>query len=209
MEETTNRPAGRIVSWDDGRGFGFAAVAGGEDVFVHVKQLRTGQVRPAVGDEVRFTPTKGRNGRPAAADVEILGAPPPPLRIVTKQPAQALSALDVSRLIAAPAILGSAVIVVMLGRAPTWFGSLYFIMGAASALLYWFDKNYARSGRSRVREMSLHIADALFGIAGGLVSQHVFRHKTRKAAFRHVTRLLFVAHAILLAALLGGLVRFA
>ena len=117
-----------------------------------------------------------------------------------------MSALDRSRLLAAPWILFSALLVVALGRAPAWFGTLYLVMGIASMLLYWFDKRYALTGRSRVREISLHLSDAFFGIAGGLVAQHVFRHKTRKRSFRYITRLIFVVHATLLAAILGGLV---
>jgi len=208
MEETKNRVTGRLVSWDDARGFGFAAVPGTGDVFVHVKAIRPGHARPASGDDITFAIVEGRNGRPAAAEVETLGAPPPTLHIVTKQPPRPMSALDISRLIAAPWILISAVLVVMMGRTPAWFGSLYLVMGTASMLLYWFDKSYALTGRSRVREISLHLSDAFFGIAGGLVAQHVFRHKTRKRTFRYITRLIFVAHATLLAAILGGLITF-
>ncbi len=206
--ETEKKTEGKLVSWDDARGFGFAAVAGSEDVFVHVKAFAPGHARPAVGDSVRFAIVEGRNGRPAAADVETLGAPPPHLRIATLQPRQPMTTLDLSRLLAAPWILVSALLAVALGRAPVWFGSLYVIMGAVSALLYWFDKNYARTRRSRVREFSLHLADALFGIAGGLVAQHAFRHKTRKLPFRYITRLIFVVHATLIAAILGGLISF-
>ncbi|MCC6919618.1 MAG: cold shock and DUF1294 domain-containing protein [Alphaproteobacteria bacterium] len=208
MEENGNRREGRLVTWDDARGFGFAAVPGAEDVFVHVKALRTGYVRPSIGDELSFVVVAGRNGRPAARDVEIRGAPPPKLHVVVREPPPRLTPLDLSRLLAAPWILISAFLVVLLGRAPPWFGSLYLIMGAASALLYWFDKNYARAGRSRVREISMHLADAFFGIAGGLVAQHAFRHKTRKMGFRYITRLIFVFHATLLAALLGRLISF-
>lgn len=208
MEETKNRVTGRLISWNDARGFGFAAVPGTGDVFVHVKALRPGQTRPANGDDITFAVVEGRNGRPAAADVETPGTPLPTLHVVTKQPDPPMSALDVSRLIAAPWILLSALLVVMLGRMPAWFGSLYLIMGIASMLLYWFDKSYALTGRSRVRELSLHLSDAFFGIAGGLVAQHVFRHKTRKRSFRYITRLIFVAHATLLAAILGGLITF-
>lgn len=208
MTENSDRQQARLITWDDARGFGFAAVSGAEDVFVHVKALRSAHVRPVIGDELSFVVVAGRNGRPAARDVEIRGAPPPKLRVVTREPEARLTPLDLSRLLAAPWILLSAFLVVLLGRAPAWFGSLYLIMGTTSALLYWFDKNYARAGRSRVREVSMHLADAFFGIAGGLVAQHVFRHKTRKSGFRYVTRLIFVFHATLLAALLGGLVSF-
>lgn len=201
-----------LVSWDDTRGFGFASMDGeAQDVFVHVKFLRARHVRPVVGDRLRFALTEGRNGRPAANDIEIVGAPPPPPAPPStpqpRPPSASMTAVDVSRLAAAVSILVGAVLSVTVGRAPVWFAALYLVMSFASGLLYWFDKQYAMTGRSRVRELSLHLSDALFGIAGGLFAQHVFRHKTRKKSFRYATRLIYIAHASLLIAVMSGLLR--
>lgn len=120
-----------------------------------------------------------------------------------------LSALDVSRLAAAVALLLVVAAAVVAGRArAAWVAGLYAGMGIVSGLLYWVDKRYAVEGRLRVREMSLHLSDILFGIAGGLFAQHVFRHKTRKLSFRYITRLIFLTHALLLTAVLSGIIRF-
>jgi uncharacterized membrane protein YsdA (DUF1294 family)/cold shock CspA family protein len=204
------RQEGRVVAWDEAKAFGFAEVAGARDhVFIHVKFLRHRQLHPKVGDIVRFTPTQGRNGRTAGSDIELVGAPPPaPRPPPLPRPATTWVArsVDYSRLFAAVVILGGALIAVGIGRAPLWVAALYFAMGIFSGLLYRFDKVYARDRRFRVREFSLHLADAAFGIAGGLFAQHVFRHKTRKRSFRYMTRLIFVIHATFLAGVLGGLV---
>lgn len=205
VSEAADRMEGTLVSWDDARGFGFAEAPGVTgQIFVHIKFFRARHVRPASGDRLRFTLGAGRDGGPAAADAEIVGAPPPP----EPGPAQTTTIVDVSRLVAATSILVGALMVVTMGRAPAWFGALYLVMSLGSGLAYWLDKEYARAGRSRVRETSLHLADGFFGIAGGLFAQHVFRHKTRKNSFRYVTRLIWVMHATLLAALLGGLIPF-
>ncbi|BCW90707.1 hypothetical protein sos41_38820 [Alphaproteobacteria bacterium SO-S41] len=211
MSENNNRQEGIVVAWDDERGFGFAEVPGApQHVFVHIKFLRHKHVRPAVGEKLSFTIAEGRNGRTAAADIEIVGAPPPPppkpAPVAVPKPPRPPLVPDFSRLFAAVVLIGGALIAYGIGRAPAWVPGLYCAMGLVSGTLYAFDKDYARGHRRRVRELSLHLADALFGVAGGLFAQHVFRHKTRKLSFRYVTRLIFVAHATFLAALLSGLI---
>ncbi len=203
MSDPGKRYQGHLVSWDDPRGFGFVEADGlNAPVFLHVKFLRAKHQRPAVGDIIRFTLGEGRDGGPAALDAEIVGAPPPPLRKV-----QRTSMLDVSRLLAAVAILVGATIAYAIEAAPLWFPAIYFVMTLGSGIAYWLDKLFAREHRQRVSENMLHFADAFFGIAGGLFAQHVFRHKTRKRSFRAVTRLIFIAHATLIAMVLGGLIR--
>ncbi len=202
MSDPSARYEGLLVSWDDSRGFGFIEADGlSAPVFMHVKFLRSRHQRPTGGDRLRFSLGAGRDGGPAAADVEIIGAPPPP-RNAPRPP----TLIDVSRLLAAVAILVGAIIAYRFGGAPLWFPALYLVMTLGSGLAYWLDKTFAREGRLRVRESTLHLADAFFGIAGGLFAQHVFRHKTRKRSFRAVTRLIFIAHATLIALVLGGLI---
>lgn len=202
MVDQAKRHEGRLVSWDDARGFGFIEAADfAQPVFVHAKFLRDRHRRPVAGDRLTFALGVGRDGGPAANDVELAGAAPPPPKAPPPR-----SMLDVSRLLAAVAILVGAGLTFAIGRAPIWFPGLYFVMTFGSGLAYWLDKVFAREQRTRVRESMLHFADAFFGIAGGLFVQHVFRHKTRKRGFTAITRLIFIAHATLLALVLGGLI---
>lgn len=202
MADPGQRIQGRLVSWDDERGFGFIEAEGlNAPVFMHVKFLRAKHQRPVAGDVIRFALGRGRDGGPAASDAEILGAPPPPPRKVQRP-----SMLDVSRLLAAVAILVGATIAYAVNVAPLWFPAIYFVMTLGSGIAYWLDKMFAREHRQRVSENMLHFADSFFGIAGGLFAQHVFRHKTRKRSFRAVTRLIFIAHATLIAMVLGELI---
>lgn len=201
MGDPSRRYQGRLVSWDDARGFGFVEAEGlGAPLFVHMKFLRTRHQRPVAGDMLRFSIGAGRDGKPAAADVEIVGAAP-------KKPPPRPSFEDVSRLFAALAILSGAIVAYQFAGAPLWFPALYWVMSLGSGLAYWLDKVFAKENRPRVRETSLHLADAFFGIAGGLFAQHVFRHKTRKASFGAITRLIFIAHATLIALVLGEIIR--
>jgi uncharacterized membrane protein YsdA (DUF1294 family)/cold shock CspA family protein len=201
------REKGRLDSWNDERGFGYVAREGDQEpLFVHIKSFRKRPRRPLAGDILVFVEGVGRNGRPAAEDVEIDGVAP--ARKSNAVTARSVPIADVTRMLAAVSIFIAVAVLTALGRAPLWFGALYYVMGLASLMLYSADKRYAIEGRSRVRETSMHIVDAMFGIGGGLFAQHVFRHKTRKRSFRYATRLIYILHATLLTALLGGLVRF-
>ena len=204
---SAQRQTGVLDSWNDERGFGYVRKGtSDEPLFVHIKSFRARPRRPVQGDTLHFVEGMGRNGRPAAEDVEIEVAVQ---QEKPKSPSvRRVPIADVTRMMAAVSIFIAVAVLTALGRAPLWFGALYYIMGLASLMLYSADKRYAIEGRSRVRETSMHVVDAAFGIGGGLFAQHVFRHKTRKRSFRYITRLIYILHATLLTALLGGLIRF-
>ncbi|MDG4767421.1 cold shock domain-containing protein [Solwaraspora sp. WMMD406] len=63
---------GRVVRFDEGRGYGFIAPDdGGDDVFVHAGELTQRGIRVATGTRVSFKVIDGGRG-PKAYDVEIL-----------------------------------------------------------------------------------------------------------------------------------------
>lgn len=69
-------------------------------------------------------------------------------------------------------------------------------------LAYGVDKSAARAGRARVSEQTLLTVGLIGGWPGALIAQRVFRHKTRKRAFRRV----FCFTVFLNTAALAGLV---
>jgi uncharacterized membrane protein YsdA (DUF1294 family) len=87
---------------------------------------------------------------------------------------------------------------IMLGRFPFWVGLLYVIGGIASWLFYQADKRAAANRGWRAPERSLHLADLAFGIIGGLLAQHVLRHKTYKPGFVMITALITALHVLTL-----------
>lgn len=80
------------------------------------------------------------------------------------------------------------------------------IINALTFCVYGFDKWMARVRAWRISELTLILLALIGGSAGALVGMHVFRHKTRKAAFQFMLALvLFVQAAALCAiALLKG-----
>ena len=63
------------------------------------------------------------------------------------------------------------------------------------------DKSLAKSASVRTPETVMYVMALLGGSPGVLLGIHVFRHKTRKAAFQFVLLLIFGAQAFLLRAL--------
>lgn len=58
------RMEGRLVKWNDERGFGFVSPAqGGSEVFVHVSAFPADGLRPRIGERLSFEIETGRDGK--------------------------------------------------------------------------------------------------------------------------------------------------
>lgn len=200
------RETGELVDWNDDRGYGFALSDRGERYFVHIKSIDRIATRPRVGDRLSFTHGVGRDGRPAAVNVKILGANPLPGRAVRERgnPTSTRHPAFGWRPTTAGVLAALLLIALLLGHAPLWLGLAYLIMGIISACLYAADKRYAETGQWRISEAMLLGTDLCFGIVGGLVAQHVFRHKTAKQSYIGSTMLLCLLHILWLGGLAGG-----
>lgn len=196
---------GKLVEWNDDRGFGFIRGSNGTRYFVHISSIGRIATRPAVGDAVSFLVGTGRDGRPEAQSVSILGANPrgtaSQLRGGTTQPSRIDWRLWFAGLLLILIALGLA-----LGRMPWILPLLYLAVGCFSLLAYDFDKRAAQAGRWRISEATLLGLDLCFGIIGGVTAQAVFRHKTRKSGYVATTVLLSVVHLMWLGGFALGLI---
>ena len=64
--------------------------------------------------------------------------------------------------------------------------ALYPAVSLISLLLYWQDKQQARTQTWRTPENVLHASELCGGWPGALVAQQLFRHKTRKVSYQLV-----------------------
>lgn len=80
-----------------------------------------------------------------------------------------------------------------LGLSPLYAGLIG--VNAITLLLYGYDKRQARTGGLRIPEVVLHLVALLGGSPAALVGQELFRHKTRKLAFRLVLLGIFLLQA--------------
>ena len=188
---------GRLVEWNDDRGFGFIEAEDRQRYFVHIKSMTRIATRPRIGDRLQFERGLGRNGKIAAVDVRIAGANPLPTRAERHRglPDTRPQRREIRQFVALAllAILGIGLAV---GTIPVWLGLAYACVGLASFLSYGADKGFAETGGWRVSEIRLHTLDLCCGIIGGLLGQAVYRHKTSKQSFAAVTWLLTVVHAL-------------
>jgi uncharacterized membrane protein YsdA (DUF1294 family)/cold shock CspA family protein len=214
------RENGILEDWHDARGFGFIRRPDGSKLYVHMKSIGKSIERPKPGDKLSYEVGEGANGRPAAVKVRIKAATPASAPAASQtasvSPADARPAAPVTAP-AAPtrepkpglrqismrtAAAGTIIVLlgnnIMLGRFPFWVGLLYVIGGIASWLFYQADKRAAANREWRAPERSLHLADLAFGIIGGLLAQHVLRHKTYKPGFVMITALITALHVLTL-----------
>ena len=68
------RRQGKIVEWNDGRGFGFVLLNGGDErAFAHISDFADRRARPAIGDVVTYEIVTERD-RPKAIAIAYAGA---------------------------------------------------------------------------------------------------------------------------------------
>lgn len=91
------------------------------------------------------------------------------------------------------AAVALAVLLWRLGLAPLYAGLVS--VNVVALLLYGFDKRQAIVGGTRIPEAALHIVALLGGSPGALLGQELFRHKTRKYAFRLALLAIFLLQA--------------
>lgn len=220
------REKGILEDWHDARGFGFIRRPDGSKLYIHMKSIGKSIDRPKPGDALTYEIGEGAGGRPAAVRARIIEPPaaaapapaplsPAPPSPADAQPQTASPAAQVRernpglRQISVRTAAAATIIVllgndIMLERFPAWVGLLYIIGGIASWMFYQADKRAAEKREWRAPERSLHLADLAFGIIGGLLAQHVLRHKTYKPGFVMVTALITALHVLTLGLIMLG-----
>jgi uncharacterized membrane protein YsdA (DUF1294 family)/cold shock CspA family protein len=193
------RYLGRILDWNDAKGFGFVEPNGGGDrAFVHVRAFERQGRRPAPGDLIAYAVQRDAKGRLNASAIRFAGVQAVRERRVRNRfPRKAI------------AILAAAALLVgwLLHKLPLEVVFVYAILSGIAFFLYAFDKSAAGHGRQRVPENTLHALALFGGWPGALLAQEVFRHKTSKAEFQRVFWITVVVNGGVLAWLLrpGGL----
>lgn len=169
------RHKGRIVEWNDERGYGFVTpMLGKERVFFHIKALSRRHRRPVVGDLVIYELKRDEAGRAQARSVTYSDDRPAPREARAPQRWQLILALLFCLFVIA---------LVTLGRLTPLALAFYPLIGGVTYIAYAWDKSSARKGRWRTPENTL----LLLGLAGGwpaaLIAQQLLRHKSAKVPF--------------------------
>lgn len=175
----STRSRGRLVSWNDERGFGFIVPdGGGQDVFIHASAFAKEGRHVEVGGDYEFDLEIEKDGRPRAKRAAFRPAPKP-------RPALVSQVLQRGpRLLVIPAFL---FIVIAISTVQAVSANWLVIYGVASLACfagYGLDKSAASQKQWRVSETILLLTGLVGGWPGGIIGQEVFRHKTQKRSFR-------------------------
>ncbi|HEN8710738.1 TPA: DUF1294 domain-containing protein [Pseudomonas putida] len=100
-------------------------------------------------------------------------------------------------------MLGGLCLLPMAGAAQmAWSGqswlalAIYPAVSLVTVLLYWQDKQQARTQAWRTPEKVLHASELLGGWPGALIAQQLYRHKTRKASYQMVFWAIVLLHQV-------------
>lgn len=172
------RTKGRITSWNDEKGFGFITpIAGGKQVFVHIKAFSNSNRRPDVNQLVTYTLSNDKQGRPCAANATLAGD-----RLPEKEKRKSGSLTTIG----AAFFLVIVGVSVLTAKIPPLVLALYIVGSLITFTMYAVDKSAAQKGAWRTQESTLHLLSLAGGWPGALVAHQKLRHKSKKQSFRSV-----------------------
>jgi uncharacterized membrane protein YsdA (DUF1294 family)/cold shock CspA family protein len=193
------RRRGTLTTWKDDKGFGFIKpIDGGQDVFVHITELKNLSRRPKEGDVVRYHLAADQRGKVRACNAVIEGLQVSVQSTVVEQ-RQLRRKPSSTKSVSQPLLhrVPLAVWVLLLATLPICgsiklvFTSanfipfiLYLAMSLITFVIYAEDKSRAQQGKWRVPEKTLHLCEFMGGWMGGFVAQQLLRHKSSKSSYQ-------------------------
>jgi len=173
---------GKILNWNDAKGYGFVdPVGGGERAFVHIKAFIPRSRRPVNGEHICYKLVLAPDNRYRAANIAFVSD--------VKRMAKNNQKRTVSTTIAIFSTLLFSFILVssVLARAiPLIFAGGYLLLSIITFCVYAIDKSASQSKRWRTKENTLHLLSLVGGWPGALLAQTTLRHKSRKHSFQVV-----------------------
>ncbi len=169
------RIQGEIVSWNQGKGFGFVKPTdGGKEIFIHIKEFNW---KPQVGQKITFSIGQDKQGRTCGKTAILSGD------FLEYEKSTGSSFMQI--LLGLIALLTIAVLSFVF-EFTHWLPIVYIGASMLTYFIYWIDKNAALSGGRRTPENTLHLLSLFCGWPGALIAQQKLRHKTKKQPFRFI-----------------------
>lgn len=206
MTDST-RIKGKLIRWDDDKGFGFISpMLGGNEVFLHIKDLNNASRRPLVNDVITFMPTTDKQGRQKAIKATLSGDKLNSLKNTrTKNPKDNndnAPQSDTLTFLFILMFLGGLVGAAILKMLPFGLIGVYLSLSLLAFIAYAIDKSAAKRGKWRTKESSLHIIALMGGWPGALFAQKTLRHKSIKQPFKSVFWITVVVNCVVLSYLI-------
>lgn len=179
--------SGKLAKWKDERGFGFIQpVDGGQEVFLHISEIKNATRRPQENDTIYYYCTTDSDGKVRACNAFILGARNKPSSLSNRaNPSDAVT----SKFPIVEVILLSLLPLVGIIHF-TWTTLnplpliIYPVMSLVTYALYADDKSRAKRKDWRTPEQTLHLCELVGGWLRGFIAQRILRHKSRKTSYQ-------------------------
>jgi uncharacterized membrane protein YsdA (DUF1294 family)/cold shock CspA family protein len=169
---------GKITSWNDEKGYGFVSpIAGGKQVFVHIKAFSNRNRRPKISQIVSYTLSTDSQGRQCAIKATLAGDRFP------RDTTQNNGSLSIIGAVSFLSIVGVSALTT---KIPFLIFAIYIVVSLFTFIMYTVDKSAAMKGGWRINESTLHLLSLIGGWPGALVAQQKLRHKSKKLSFRIV-----------------------
>ena len=198
------RKKGKIIKWDDDKGFGFILPADSQkNIFVHIKSFTDRNVRPVENQIVTYTVQNNDNGKVSAINVSRSTDNPIRSRtnssnvknIIPKHKRNNKNNIPLGQksthnipMLYIIFILGFMVFLfhfsILEEKLPPFVIIVYIVMGIITYYIYSEDKSQAIDSERRTSEQSLLTLSLFGGWVGALIAQHKFRHKVKKTSFQ-------------------------
>ena len=175
---------GKIVNWNDDKGFGFIEPnGGGKAVFVHIKAFKSNAYRPIKGDDIIFEVVREQNDRYKAINAKFVKDVERPNKRIAHHSTRSYWGSFIFF------FGGFLLVAVVTEFLPLIIAGAYCVMSLVTYVAYAIDKSAAQNGRWRTKESTLHLFALLGGWPGALLAQQTLRHKSRKEAFTFIYKI--------------------
>lgn len=172
---------GKIVSWNDERGFGLAeTIEPSAEIFFHAKVLQSRELEPQIGEKVHIRALYDYNKKRWVASAVSSPQREQAEQVRLKTENALFRPIQDKLVWAVPLVLIWLIFLMIF----VWkLAAVSVLVSGVAMALYAWDKHCATHERSRVPENSLHAVALLGGWAGALLARYLFRHKTQKQPF--------------------------
>ncbi|WP_444915794.1 DUF1294 domain-containing protein [Microbulbifer sp. TRSA007] len=172
---------GKVVNWNDDKGFGFVEPNGGGDrAFVHIKAFKPRSRRPINGEVIIYELVRENSNRFKATNIKFARDTE---SSSNRSKANGGGNFGVPFIIVFCIGLSTSIVV---GKLPLIVAGLYVAMSLITFIAYAIDKSAAQNGRWRTKESTLHLFSTFGGWPGAYFAQNKLRHKSSKKEFKSV-----------------------
>jgi uncharacterized membrane protein YsdA (DUF1294 family)/cold shock CspA family protein len=171
------RKRGKIVQWNNDKGFGFIAPrSGGKQLFFHIKHFKSSNI-PSINQAITYAVTRDMQGRICAINVLKEG------EILSESRNKISYSFSSIIVFIFAAFL---VFATWSSKLPIGISGYYIIVSLITYIVYAVDKSAAQEERRRISENTLHVLSLIGGWPGALIAQEKLRHKSKKQSFRMI-----------------------